>query len=333
MAAVSPSYNDLIKKHVSASRHKTGAVLRFDGIGDKDIYNPSIIEDHGKLYIAARVESRNSDWMLEDQYDPQVIFFEKQQYGPWVPAKNAPVFGPMEDPHATWIHDENGKKKLIFGGVILERTSNPPTYITVFYKGDSIFTLEKEPFAQVRMMKDIRLVERIHKKEIIICTRPMINGFHTGRIGVTRIEKLSDLATVDLEQATLNLNQVAQGTWLGSNRLYLIEDKQTRKEKIGVLGHIATVDPDNMQHYAAMVFTFDADKAFDSEQADIIPRVIAVREDFEDAPAKLPTLKDVVFPAGLEHLDTGMVKLYTGLSDSRIGTILIPDPFHTERSA
>lgn len=329
MSTYSPTYYDILKKYKSSPHKNRGQLLHFDGIGDQDVYNPTVIEDHGKIYIAARVESRHSDWMITEKYDPHIVFFEKQQYGPWTPIKDAPSFSPMEDPFATWIHDENNKRKLIFGGVIIiDRSGTLPTIATAFYKGDDIKTLEKEPFAVIPNMKDIRLVERIHKKEIIVCTRPMINGFNTGRIGLTRIETLSDFSERTTYDALLDLNQVADGTWVGNNKLYLIGDKHTKKEKVGVLGHIATVDRDGTQHYSAMAFTFDADRTIDLDEPETEPRIIATREEFEDGPAKKDTLKDVVFPAGIEHLENGMVKLYAGLSDARIGSILIPDPFH-----
>lgn len=331
MSAISPTYWELIEKYKKSPHHSKGQLLHFDGIGDKDIYNATVIEDHGKLYIAARVESRDSDWMVPEKYDAQVMFFEKQQYGPWIPVTNAPLFAPMEDPFSAWIHDDDGSRKLVFGGVILDRSTQPPTVATVFYKGDNIFTLEKEPFAKIPMMKDIRLVERIHKKEIIICTRPQIVGNNTGRIGVIKINKLSQLKEDNIWDACIDFNQVAQGSWIGSNKLYLIEQKNSKKEQIGVLGHVATVDENGGQHYAAMTFTFDADDPCDQDYPEAIPQILATREDFEAGPAKTDILHDVVFPASLEHTQDGMVKLYAGLSDSRLGCILVPDPFRHMR--
>jgi predicted GH43/DUF377 family glycosyl hydrolase len=329
MSVYSPTYFDILEKYKASPHKSRGQLLHLQGVDDLDRYNPALIEDHGKIYVAARVESRHSDWMDPSKYDPHVMFFEKQQYGPWVPVKGAPIFAPMEDPFAAWIHDDDGKRKLIFGGVIILDRSKPlPTIGTAFYKGDNLFTLEKEPFVIIPNMKDIRLVERIHKKEIIVCTRPMVNGFNTGRIGITRIEKLSDFSEHTTEDALIDLNQVADGTWVGNNKLYLIEDKQTKREKVGVLGHIATVEPDGTQHYSAMSFTFDADRMIDLDEPETEPRIIATRDDFEDGATKTEALRDVVFPAGIEHLDNGMVKLYAGLSDARIGSILIPDPFH-----
>ena len=59
----------------------------------------------GKIYLAGRVES----W--KDALDSQVLFFEENKRGLWLPIENSPSFN-LEDPFFTKIEDE-----IIFGGV------------------------------------------------------------------------------------------------------------------------------------------------------------------------------------------------------------------------
>ena len=56
-------------------------------------------------------------------------------------------------------------------------------------------------------------------------------------------------------------------------------------------------------------------------------KIIAVRSDFPEGPAKRPDLVDVIFSGGLIRKDHGLADLYVGASDKEAYCIEITDPF------
>ena len=57
------------------------------------------------------------------------------------------------------------------------------------------------------------------------------------------------------------------------------------------------------------------------------PSVIATRSEFPMGPTKWAYTKDVVFPGSLEKLANGHARLYCGLSDASVGSILMTAPY------
>lgn len=316
---------ELLDEYALTIPDHEGQIFQFDGIGDKDAYNPSLIIQDDKKYLAVRVESRASRWQT-DCYDPQVIFFEQKGQA-WAPVPGAPIFD-MEDPFSTWVHDK-GQKVLILGGVIASQDPDNPTITTVFYKGKDIMSLEKEPFARIPNMKDIRIVELSDNQRKIVCTRPRGGKAGLGMIGVAEIAELDQLTPDLVENAPLLSNQVASNVKMGPNELYCIHYQQADKtvEYVGVIGHASFQGSDDeTEHYYVVAFCFDPNNPLDNPSW-LRPKIIAKRSDFGPAPTKEPRLTDVLFPGGIEDLGNNMVCLYTGISDAHVGSINIPNPF------
>lgn len=312
----------MVRMHEHDDRGKIIAVSNSEG---KDVYNPALIIDEGKKYLAIRIESPESFWLDKESYNPEIRFYEESGPDKWEQVPGAPVYVLHEDPFSAWIEDEEGKRTLVVGGVTLDRSTDPPTIVTQFFKGASIRTLATSPFLSIRNMKDIRLVQR-EDKSIIVCVRPQGGNYNRGQIGVVVVNKLEEIESKAHNPDHLFTNQIDANGWIGSNELYLHKN-QKGKESVDVLGHIAHKDEAGNLHYAAIVYSFDPDNISDAHNVRIRPKVIAVRENFEVGPAKTEWLEDVVFPGSFEFIDEGSVILYAGLSDARIGTIKIPNPF------
>ncbi len=283
-------------------RFSSGHLLKFEGVGDRDVYNITVpFESGGETYIVGRVEPR--DRILESE----VIFFEK--IGDTWQAINAPRYH-LEDPFITKIGSE-----LIFGGVEIVSAGTPVIFRTVFFRGTNPQALTQ--FAQGPMgMKDIRFLE-LSGHEIAVFTRPQGGAYGLGKIGVTKVNHLKDLEKLDYFSAKIISGQFTDETWGGSNELHLLKNGL-----IGVLGHIALRDTLGNRHYSAMVFTYDTVRGDVSSI-----KIIASRKDFPPAPAKTPDLEDVIFPGGLVRNPDGTATLYAGLSDAAAGYTVLPDPF------
>ncbi len=318
-------YSSLVRMIRMHEHDERGKIITVNNSEGKDVYNPALVIDNGKKYLAIRIESPESFWLDEESYDPEIRFYEESASGNWVQVTNAPVFKLHEDPFSAWIEDEQGNRTLVVGGVTLDRSTNPPTIVTQFFKGTSIQTLSPEPFLSIRDMKDIRLVQ-CEDKKIIVCVRPQGGNYNKGQIGVIVVNNLYEIEEKAHEPEHLFINQIDANGWIGSNELY-VHKNENGAERIDVLGHIAHKDEEGYLHYAAIVYSFDPDNVSDEHNMRISPKVIAVRGNFEVGPAKTEWLEDVVFPGSLEFIEEDSVILYAGLSDARIGTIKLPNPF------
>lgn len=100
-----------------------GEILCFEGVGEADVYNPSIpFEMNGETIIAARVEMRNTE-------KSSMVFFVKQE-DVWLPKQGAPIFE-LQDPFIAWIGGE-----LILGGVrVIWEDDRIGSWVTDFYRG------------------------------------------------------------------------------------------------------------------------------------------------------------------------------------------------------
>ncbi|MFC5530984.1 DUF1861 family protein [Cohnella yongneupensis] len=297
---------ELLREFMVHPPEARGEQLIFAGVGKRDVYNicaPFI--DNGEPVIAGRVEDR-------DKESSEVVFFVERN-GEWVPRNGAPVLA-LQDPFVTFIEGE-----LVFGGVEVYFDGDDPHYVsswrTVFYRGHSIAQLE--PFAKGPLtMKDIRLIG-LESGRIGVFTRPMMVDGARALIGYTEVGALSELTEEIISSARLFKNQFLLDEWGGANEAHLL-----RSGKIGVLGHIARMEDDNIRHYYPMVFAYDP-----ATHRTTPIKLIATRAMFPDGPAKRPDLIDVLFSGGLIRHPNGTASLYTGVSDAQAHVIVLPDPF------
>ncbi|MBW5445740.1 DUF1861 family protein [Cohnella sp. CFH 77786] len=290
-------------------REKTSAFgekLVFSGVGTRDVYNISApFMDEGETVIAGRVEERSSE-------SAEVMFFALRGEE-WVPRPGAPVFA-LQDPFVAFIRGE-----LVFGGVEVYFDGDDPHYVTswrtVFYRGGNISELR--PFAKGPLtMKDIRLLE-LRSGKIGVFTRPMMVDGARAMIGYTEIGDLSELTEEAIDGADLLRNQFLPDEWGGANEAHLLANGT-----VGVLGHVAYMENNNIRHYYPMAFAFDPETRRHSPL-----KLLAERSMFPDGPAKRPDLSDVLFSGGLVRLKDGNARLYTGVSDAEAHAIVISDPF------
>jgi hypothetical protein len=297
---------ELLKEFIAANDRSEGKKLIFTGVGTRDVYNISApFLDNGEQVIAGRVEDR-------DKESSEVMFFV-QRKGEWVPRNGAPIFA-LQDPFFTFIGHE-----LIFGGVEVYFDGDDPHYVTswrtVFYRGHSINELE--PFAKGPLtMKDIRLIG-LENGRIGVFTRPMMVEGARALIGYAEIGALEELTEDVMSNARLLHHQFFPDEWGGANEAHRLSGGI-----IGVLGHVARMEENNIRHYYPMTF------AYDPANHRYTPiKLIASRDLFPDGPAKRPDLEDVIFSGGLVRHKDGTASLYAGVSDAEAHVIVIPDPF------
>ncbi len=165
------------------------------------------------------------------------------------------------------------------------------------------------------MMKDIRLIQLPNGK-IGVFTRSQGGIYERGRIGYLEISSFDQLNPNSLLKGKIIEGQFDHGQWGGVNQLHLLGE-----DKIGVLGHIVYEDSEGMKHYYAMVFVYYPKKHFATRI-----KIIAVRNNFPEVPAKRPDLKDLIFPGGLVQEDQGAT-FFAELSDTEAEVVRIKDPF------
>ena len=99
-------------------------------------------------------------------------------------------------------------------------------------------------------MKDVRLVE-LADGRIGIFTRPQGAKGGRGKIGFTIVSSFEEVTAQTMQDAPL-LPLFGEEEWGGVNEAVLLSDN-----RIGVLGHIACFEPDEVRHYYPMSFVFD----------------------------------------------------------------------------
>lgn len=296
-------------------RVSEASLLSFNGVDDSDIYNPSVpFIMNGITFMAGRIEKR-------DGHNSTVRFFEKKADGFYC-RYDMPEFV-MEDPFITFINDE-----LILGGVEVDWVGTKVlSYKTVFFRGTDLMNMKR--FASgPKNMKDIRLVQ-LNDKRIGIFTRPRemqkLNEWGSyAKIGFTIISTLDELNEDVIVNAPHLQGQFIGEEWGGCNEAIVLKNGL-----LGVVGHkaygkfISMEDMDSMElHYFGFAFAMDPVTLATTEN-----KMIISRDCFPKAPAKKEGLKDITFTSGLVRLDDGNARVFTGLSDSAIGTAIIPDPF------
>ncbi len=299
----------LLADYRQAARPATNArKLRFDGVAGYDVYNnTAAFRLNGETLIAARVERR------QDEMSRTIVF--RQDGNCWEPHADSPVWEYLQDPCVTVVDGE-----LILGGVRIDvdaDTGRIQDWHMRFYRGRSLAELAEFAHGPPHM-KDVRLVQ-LGDGRIAIASRPQGEAGGRGTIGFTVVDSLEHVTAKAIANAPLFKDQFIPEEWGGCNELHRLPNG-----RIGALGHVASWDADDPEkrHYYAMAFGIDP---VTRETSPV--KIIAVRGDFPDGPAKRPDLHDVIFSGGLVRNRNGTATLYAGLSDCESGCIDIPDPF------
>ncbi len=299
----------------------SGEKLKFTGVGNKDVYNTTApFEYEGERYLIGRVESPDKDT------DYQSVFFTNTG-GSWSPATDIPTLR-LQDPFIIKLGD-----KFVVGGVEVypkpsEQYPDNLSYRTAFYQGK---ITELQEFTQgPELMKDLRIV-KLANGRIGVFTRPgdifsRPKDKIGGMIGYTEINSLSDLKAENINKAEIINGLFIESEWGGANELYLLENDQ-----IGVIGHIARINPAGEKEYYAISWEFNpGDKQFKQV------KIITTRDNFSPGKSKVIEygddrstnyLKHIIFPGGIDIKSNNEVDLYVGLSDCEEGKIRIAYPF------
>lgn len=284
-------------------------LMCFDAPG-MDVYNATPPFTHGKTtLIAGRVEKRGDEAYTETR------FFDQNPHGVWVPRADLPTL-PLQDPFIAKVCG-----RLVVGGVRVTPREDAPgsvdTWATELYVGDGLHNLKLLVRGPDRM-KDVRLVQL--EQGIGVFTRPQGDKGGRGKIGFAVVRSLEDITPELLHNAPLIPGIFADDEWGGVNEAHPLEDG-----RIGVVGHIARYVGDNegVREYHAMTFIFNPDDFSISSQ-----QIVATRDCFPATAAKRPELTGIVFPGGM-HLVGEYAVLYSGLSDTSVGMLAIPNPFHS----
>lgn len=276
--------------------------IRFLGIEGYDGYNISQAFTHQhRTYIAARVEKRQSELS-------EIRMFEK--VGDDIFELIDHCLCLMQDPFVTFGHD-----KILIGGTRIEldeqrRISN---YYTEVYGGATLAEL-KPIFRAPDRMKDVRVMvdDGIH-----LFSRPQGGLCGPGKIGYRHFSSCQDISPQSISEAQVLHEHFIATEWGGVNQVLRLKNGL-----LGIVGHIAMMNGDQIRHYYGMVFAFDPQTKRSTKI-----KIICERSDFPDGPAKRNDLVDVVFLGGMNRLHNGYAEIYTGLSDCEAGYAVIHDPF------
>lgn len=278
--------------------------LKFHGVDGFDVYNITApFESDGKIYIAGRVEKRNSELS-------EVVFFEEKDEVNYVADETISRLS-LQDPYVAKVNDE-----LIIGGTeVFEHPDKEGAlwYKAVKYRGKSLKNLTRF-FEGPHGMKDIRIVQ-LHNEKILVFTRPQGEIGGRGQIGTIIVDKIEEICDVDLEKAPL-LDIFIPEEWGGANEAHLLDSG-----KIGVLSHIAKFDEEENRHYYASSFTYNSESR---EVEDF--KIITTRDNLTEGESKRPDLQDVVFSGGIK-IDGEKARLYVGAGDCEAHYVEIDNPF------
>ncbi len=296
---------DMLEQHREQGGEAVAVRPVFKGVEGYDVYNPTApFEYGGKRMICARVEKRDSEVS-------QAVFFEEIQKDVYQAAEGWERY-PLQDPSITKVLGH-----YILGGTeVFPHPENPRCmcWHTVFYYGTDLQRLER--LAQgPDGMKDVRLVE-LADGRIGIFTRPQGEKGGRGKIGFTIVHDFAEVTAGVMDDAPL-LNLFGEEEWGGVNEAHPLSDG-----RVGVLGHIACFEPQEVRHYYPMAFVYDPRTGVYTP-----PRILAERSEFLPGPSKRPDLEDVLFSGGLVRGE-GSAVLYVGVSDCEVQYMVVPDPFY-----
>jgi hypothetical protein len=279
--------------------------IRFDGVGDRDVYNIAApVAFNGEMLIAGRVEPRDTEHAT-------IMLFRRETDGVWRPRPDAPTFEGLQDPCVTVIGGE-----LVLGGVRfpIELPDGRTIWRMDFYRGSRIERLDHF-LTGPDGMKDIRLAG-LPDGRVALFSRPHSGPGFRGRIGFAIVDRLEGLNAGVISSAPLLQGQFTDTEWGGVNEAHLLRDG-----RLGLLGHIAWMEAGEIRHYYAMAFAIDPE----TRRVDPV-RVIATRSQFPAGPAKRSDLVDVIFAGGLVRHWDGTATFFAGLSDAEAGTLRMADP-------
>lgn len=295
---------EMLEEH--RQTRKAGEAVRpvFKGVDGFDVYNPTAAFTYdGKKMICARVERRDSE-------ESQAVFFEETEKDVFQVMPGWARYN-LQDPCLTFVRGH-----YILGGTEVfphpEETGRI-CWRTVFYYGtklEQMTRLAEGPNG----MKDVRLVE-LSDGRIGIFTRPQGEKGGRGKIGFTIVNDFAEVTAQVMEEAPL-LPLFGDDEWGGVNEAFLLSDG-----RIGVLGHIACFEPDEVRHYFPMTFIFDPNTG-SCEQV----KILAERKEFLDGPSKREDLVDVLFSGGMIK-DGERATLYVGVSDCEVQYMTVENPF------
>ena len=290
------------------------AILSFSGVDGFDVYNCSIpFEKDGKTYLFGRVE-RRTEWA-----NSHVALFVKTAEDVYAKVPDMMIY-PLEDPFVQFIDGE-----IILGGTHVRKTCGKiDTYYAYFYRGRDIrhltyFTTGPE------YMKDIRLI-KLPNGRIGVFSRPRSEEIKQkyrseSVVGFMTIASLDELEAKPIAEAKIVPGLFDEDEWGGCNQCYLLEDG-----RIGVLGHkgypVLTDAGLRLQVYTNISFVFDPATHIASDI-----KIVGTRKFYPAAEPKIPELSDCVFTSGIVNRPDGKVDLYSGVSDTSQGRIVIDKPF------
>jgi hypothetical protein len=134
------------------------------------------------------------------------------------------------------------------------------------------------------------------------------------------VDSLDEINENSLKKARLFDGFFRDDEWGGVNCAYTLKNGL-----IGCIGHesYATHDTDGAKslHYYGMAFALNPDTL-----GVYGPKIIISRDCFPSFPPKRESLADVTFTAGIVR-ENGRIVLYSGLSDSAVGSAYIENPF------
>lgn len=301
-----------------------GMLLRITGVDKKDTYNVAVVGEGAHQILAFRCEQRKSFAWRRNSYHP-VVYFARPNGKHWAVDEHIQPFDMMEDPFF-FTAKSGTQTELIFGGVKIRREGHKVIPQTMFFRGPSVETLDRTPFAVIDDMKDIRLVQ-LPDGRFLLMRRPWGGEYGRGRITLHLLPDLDALHAAKQDLPTLaTLDDCGKAAdWVGINEAHILTGKD-KETYVGLLGHVAYQDSTG-KHYAACTYTLKLKDILNKQVPQICPHIITVRSCFIDAPAKMKGLRDVVFPGHIEQLDKDRYRLWAGLSDTRIGTIEVTHPF------
>ena len=267
----------------------------------KDVYNVSKeFEVGGEKYIFGRAEARDSELS-------ETVLFRREEDGRYH-ATNVKI-EMLQDP---CISDVGG---IVLGGtkVFAGENGNIESWRATFYK--NALTSPEAFLQSPPKMKDARVFA--YKNGVLVFSRPQGERGGKGTIGFVRANSLDDVTEETIASAPLLEGMFDEESWGGVNDATELENG-----KIGVVGHIASMEEGDIRHYYGMTFVLDPETAGWSDL-----KIICERKDFAAGAYKRKDLIDVVFMGGLVRNKDGTATVYTGLSDAEAHKAVIKDPF------
>ncbi len=298
--------NEQVLQFKKNCTYSDAVIEQFYGAEGYDVYNPTVpFNLDGKLIMGCRVEKRDHEFS-------ETMFYEKREQA-WYLIEGVSL-PRLQDPSVAFVDDE-----IVIGGIeypvktLYKGKVYEEGWIQQFYKGKDLYSLKKF-FTGPAQMKDIRLCQ-LSDGRVVFFTHPLDRKW----IGVAIFDNLSDVTPEALEDAEVFPGHILDGEWGGANQVL-----ELRGGIIGIIGHksFMTAEQDEpMLHYNSVALTYDVNTGTAS-----YPKIIATRSMFPPTESKWRKVEDVLFTSGIIR-EGSKARLYTGISDCCIGSVLIDYPF------